>query len=85
MPDELLRLIDILNPANEPGRITLIARFGSEKVEQGLAETGARGASAKAEALVWSCDPMHGNTFETASGYKTRPVRPHSRPKCARS
>jgi 3-deoxy-7-phosphoheptulonate synthase len=71
-PDELLRLIDILNPNNEPGRITLITRFGSEKVEQGLAKL-VRPVLREGKAVVWSCDPMHGNTFETASGFKTRP------------
>jgi 3-deoxy-7-phosphoheptulonate synthase len=71
-PEELLRLIDILNPANEPGRITLIARFGSDKVEQGLAKL-VRPVLREGKAVVWSCDPMHGNTFETATGFKTRP------------
>ncbi len=71
-PDELLRLIDILNPANEPGRLTLIARFGSDKVEQGLPKL-ARAVAKEGRAVVWSCDPMHGNTLKTASGFKTRP------------
>ncbi|HCK83341.1 MAG TPA: 3-deoxy-7-phosphoheptulonate synthase class II [Hyphomonadaceae bacterium] len=71
-PDELLRLIDILNPNNEPGRLTLIARFGSEKIEQGLAKL-VRAVAREGRSVVWSCDPMHGNTFETASGFKTRP------------
>ena len=71
-PDELLRLIDILNPANEPGRLTLIARFGSDKVEQGLPKL-ARAVTKEGRAVVWSCDPMHGNTLKTASGFKTRP------------
>jgi 3-deoxy-7-phosphoheptulonate synthase len=70
--DELLRLIDILNPANEPGRLTLIARFGSDKVEAGLPKL-ARAVTKEGRAVVWSCDPMHGNTLQTASGYKTRP------------
>ncbi|MEZ5996244.1 MAG: 3-deoxy-7-phosphoheptulonate synthase class II [Hyphomonadaceae bacterium] len=71
-PDELLRLIDVLNPANEPGRLTLITRFGAGKVEQGLPRL-VRAVTKEGRAVVWSCDPMHGNTFETASGYKTRP------------
>ncbi len=71
-PDELLRLIDILNPANEPGRLTLIARFGSDKVEQGLPRL-VRAVTREGRAVVWSCDPMHGNTLKTGSGFKTRP------------
>ncbi|HVY85228.1 MAG TPA: 3-deoxy-7-phosphoheptulonate synthase class II [Caulobacterales bacterium] len=71
-PDELLKLIEVLNPDNEPGRVTLIARFGSEKVETGLPKL-VRPVVREGKAVVWSCDPMHGNTFETATGYKTRP------------
>jgi 3-deoxy-7-phosphoheptulonate synthase len=71
-PDELLRLIDILNPANEPGRLTLVARFGADKVDAGLPKL-VRAVTKEGRAVVWSCDPMHGNTLKTASGYKTRP------------
>jgi 3-deoxy-7-phosphoheptulonate synthase len=71
-PDELLKLIDILNPANEPGRLTLITRFGADKVEQGLGKL-VRAVTREGRSVVWSCDPMHGNTFETATGFKTRP------------
>jgi 3-deoxy-7-phosphoheptulonate synthase len=71
-PDELLRLIDILNPANEPGRLTLITRFGADKVEAGLPRL-VRAVTKEGRAVVWSCDPMHGNTLKTSSGYKTRP------------
>jgi 3-deoxy-7-phosphoheptulonate synthase len=71
-PDELLRLIDILNPANEPGRLTLITRFGADKVEAGLPRL-VRTVTKEGRAVVWSCDPMHGNTLKTSSGYKTRP------------
>jgi 3-deoxy-7-phosphoheptulonate synthase len=71
-PDELLRLIDILNPANEPGRLTLIARFGADKVEAALPKL-ARALTKEGRKVVWSCDPMHGNTLKTASGFKTRP------------
>ncbi|MEQ1706954.1 MAG: 3-deoxy-7-phosphoheptulonate synthase class II [Terricaulis sp.] len=70
--DDLLRLIDALNPANEPGRLTLIARFGADKVEQGLPKL-ARAVAREGRAVVWSCDPMHGNTLKTGSGFKTRP------------
>jgi len=71
-PDELLRLIDILNPQNEPGRLTLIARFGSDKVEAGLPKL-VRAVVKEGRSVVWSCDPMHGNTLKTESGFKTRP------------
>jgi len=71
-PDDLLRLIDILNPSDEPGRITLIARFGVDKVEQGLPKL-ARAVVKSGRTVVWSCDPMHGNTLKTESGFKTRP------------
>lgn len=71
-PDELIRLIDALNPDNEPGRLTLIARMGSDKVETKLAPL-VRRVAAEGRKVVWSCDPMHGNTIKSLSGYKTRP------------
>ncbi|HEV7372525.1 class II 3-deoxy-7-phosphoheptulonate synthase [Arenibaculum sp.] len=71
-PDELIRLIDVLNPANEAGRLTLIARMGHEKVES-LLPPLIRKVKAEGRVVVWSCDPMHGNTVKSASGYKTRP------------
>jgi len=71
-PDELIRLIDILNPENEPGRLTLIARMGADGVESGLPPL-VRKVQAEGRAVVWSCDPMHGNTIKSGSGYKTRP------------
>ncbi|MCI4677583.1 3-deoxy-7-phosphoheptulonate synthase class II [Rhodoblastus acidophilus] len=70
-PDGLLRLIDILNPANEPGRLTLIARFGAEKVGEHLPSL-IRAVTREGRKVVWSCDPMHGNTVK-AGAYKTRP------------
>jgi 3-deoxy-7-phosphoheptulonate synthase len=70
--DELLRLIDILNPDNIPGRLTLIARFGSDKVADGLPKL-VRAVQGGGRKVVWSSDPMHGNMEKTASGYKTRP------------
>lgn len=70
--DELLRLIDILNPDNEPGRLTLICRFGHEKVEEHLPEL-IRAVTREGRKVVWSCDPMHGNTVKAGTGYKTRP------------
>ncbi len=72
-PDELLELLDILNPRNEAGRIVLIARFGAEKAEAGLAPL-VRRIVAEGREVVWSCDPMHGNTIKTGGGYKTRRV-----------
>ena len=70
--DDLLRLLDRLNPQDEAGRITLIGRFGADKVYQhlpGLIETVRRAG----RTVVWCCDPMHGNTIKASSGYKTRP------------
>jgi 3-deoxy-7-phosphoheptulonate synthase len=69
--DDLLRLIDRLNPENEAGRLTLIARFGHDKVEQHLPQL-IRAVEKEGKKVVWSCDPMHGNTI-SAGGYKTRP------------
>ena len=70
-PDDLLRLIDILNPTNEPGRLTLITRFGADKVGDMLPAL-VRPVQREGKIVVWSCDPMHGNTI-SANGYKTRP------------
>ena len=70
--DDLLRLIDILNPENEAGRLTLIGRFGAEKVGEHL-PTLIRAVKREGKMVLWSCDPMHGNTITSASGYKTRP------------
>jgi 3-deoxy-7-phosphoheptulonate synthase len=72
-PDELVRLIETLNPTDEAGRITLISRFGSDGVAEGLPIL-TRAVQASGRTVVWSCDPMHGNTLKTNSGYKTRPV-----------
>ena len=71
-PDAMLRLLDTLNPSREAGRITLIARFGHEKVEAGLPPL-VRAAKREGHPVVWSCDPMHGNVVKSESGYKTRP------------
>src|SRR5713226_655586 len=70
--DEMLRLIDVLNPENEPGRLTLICRMGSDKVGD-LLPALVRAVKREKREVVWSCDPMHGNTISSASGYKTRP------------
>jgi len=71
-PDGLLQLIDILNPANTPGRLTLINRFGSDKVGK-LLPGLIRAVEREGRSVVWSCDPMHGNTISAPSGHKTRP------------
>ncbi len=71
-PDELIRLIDVLNPDNTPGRLSLIARMGYRQVEDKLAPL-VRKVKQEGRAVVWSCDPMHGNTIKSNSGYKTRP------------
>ncbi len=71
-PDDLLRLIDILNPNNEPGRLTVIGRFGSDKVEARLPAL-MRATAQAGRHVVWSIDPMHGNTLKAVNGYKTRP------------
>ncbi len=71
-PDELLRLIDVLNPANEAGRLTLYGRFGADKIEARLPRLMAA-TRQEGRAVVWAIDPMHGNTLTAANGYKTRP------------
>lgn len=70
-PDALLKLIDTIDPENEPGRLTLIARMGHDQVEQKLAPL-VRAVKKEGRNVVWSCDPMHGNTIKSDSGYKTR-------------
>jgi 3-deoxy-7-phosphoheptulonate synthase len=71
-PDALLRLADILDPDREPGRLTLICRFGADKVGQHLPGL-VRALAREGRQPVWSCDPMHGNTVKAGNGYKTRP------------
>ncbi len=71
-PDALLRMLDTLNPARESGRMTLISRFGHDKVESGLPPL-VRAVQREGHPVIWSCDPMHGNVIKSASGYKTRP------------
>ena len=70
-PDDLIKLIDLLNPANEAGRLTLICRFGHDKVADHLPKL-IRAVEKEGRKVVWSCDPMHGNTI-TLNNYKTRP------------
>jgi 3-deoxy-7-phosphoheptulonate synthase len=70
--DDLARLLKILNPKNIPGRLTLIARFGADKVGEALPKL-IRTVEREGAKVVWSCDPMHGNTIKSATGFKTRP------------
>jgi len=70
--DELLRLIDALDPENEAGRLTLITRYGVDEIEKHLPQL-LRAIKAEGRQVIWSCDPMHGNTISSDSGYKTRP------------
>ncbi len=71
-PDELIELVDILNPTNEAGRLTLITRMGQEKIEKGLPPL-LRKIKKEGRNVVWCSDPMHANTITTDNGYKTRP------------
>jgi 3-deoxy-7-phosphoheptulonate synthase len=70
--DDLKRLIARLNPENEPGRLTLIARFGAGQVGDHLPRL-IRAVQEEGANVLWTCDPMHGNTIKSSSGYKTRP------------
>jgi 3-deoxy-7-phosphoheptulonate synthase len=72
-PEGLIRLCDVLNPDNEPGRLTVIARFGADEVERRLPPF-IRAVQSEGKAVVWACDPMHGNTVKSSSGFKTRHV-----------
>jgi 3-deoxy-7-phosphoheptulonate synthase len=69
--DDVKKLIDRLNPENEPGRLTLITRFGSKKIEQSLPPL-VRAVKNEGAQVVWICDPMHGNTYTATTGHKTR-------------
>ncbi|HVY17337.1 MAG TPA: 3-deoxy-7-phosphoheptulonate synthase class II, partial [Rhodopila sp.] len=70
-PDDLLRILDILNPDNEAGRITLISRMGADKIGARLAPL-VRAVQRAGRKVVWLCDPMHGNTISTVNKVKTR-------------
>jgi len=71
--DELLKIIDVVNPDNIPGRITLICRLGAEKISSILPNI-IKHVKKTDNQVVWACDPMHGNTIKASSGYKTRPL-----------
>jgi 3-deoxy-7-phosphoheptulonate synthase len=70
-PDDLLRILDVLNPTNEPGRVTLISRMGADKVSERLPPL-IRAVERAGAKVVWLCDPMHGNTITTSDKVKTR-------------
>ncbi len=69
--DEVLRLIEVLDPERQPGRLTFITRMGAQTVREALPPLVEKVTGSGAH-VTWICDPMHGNTFESASGYKTR-------------
>lgn len=69
--DEILQLCDRLNPLDEPGRLTLIGRFGHDQIGQALPPI-LRKIKQEGRTIVWSCDPMHGNTYSAPTGHKTR-------------
>jgi len=69
--DEIKKIIERLNPVNEPGKLTLITRFGTKQIEKYLPHL-IREIKKEGFKVVWSCDPMHGNTYTAASGHKTR-------------
>lgn len=71
-PDDMMRLIDILNPEDEAGRLTIISRMSADGVEEGLSKL-VRRVKSEGRNVVWVCDPMHGNTVKSGTGYKTRP------------
>ena len=71
--DDLLRLLDKVNPDNESGKVVLICRMGSEKVNEHLPKL-IKNIKANGKNVTWCCDPMHGNTIKASNGYKTRRV-----------
>jgi|TARA_B100001540_G_scaffold204578_1_gene180211 3-deoxy-7-phosphoheptulonate synthase len=71
-PDEIVNICNVLNPKNEKGKITLISRFGYQNVEKFLPKL-IRAVKKEGLNVIWSCDPMHGNTIKSTTGFKTRP------------
>jgi 3-deoxy-7-phosphoheptulonate synthase len=69
--DDLLKLIDAINPKNEAGKLNIIVRMGADKVKDKFPKL-LRAIKKEGKEILWSCDPMHGNTFKTANDYKTR-------------
>jgi len=72
-PEDLIKLCDILNPKNEAGRLNIIVRMGADKVGDGMPKL-IQAIEREGKKVLWSCDPMHGNTITSGGGYKTRPV-----------
>ncbi|WP_257296296.1 class II 3-deoxy-7-phosphoheptulonate synthase [Endozoicomonas sp. YOMI1] len=72
-PDDLIRLIDRINPENIPGKLNIIVRMGADNVEKGLPPL-LKAVQREGRNVLWSCDPMHGNTYKASNGYKTREV-----------
>jgi 3-deoxy-7-phosphoheptulonate synthase len=70
-PEELVTLLDVLDPHRVPGKVTLITRYGVDKIEKHLPEH-IKAIQGTDHVVIWSCDPMHGNTETTSSGLKTR-------------
>jgi len=71
-PEELLSILDIVNPDNIPGRVTIIVRMGAEKLREKLPAL-IRAVQREGRVVLWCSDPVHGNTIKTDSGFKTRP------------
>ncbi|MFA6188294.1 MAG: 3-deoxy-7-phosphoheptulonate synthase class II [Sulfuricurvum sp.] len=71
--DDLIRLCDVLNPNNDAGRLNIIVRMGADKVGEGMPKL-IQAIEREGKKVLWSCDPMHGNTITSGGGYKTRPV-----------
>jgi 3-deoxy-7-phosphoheptulonate synthase len=71
-PMDLVKVCEILNPENRPGRLTIIVRMGAEKLRSKLPHL-IRALRQVGAVVTWVCDPMHGNTIKVPSGYKTRP------------
>ena len=72
-PDDLVRLIEKINPENDTGKVVLICRMGSEKVSEHLPKL-IKKIQSEGKNVIWCCDPMHGNTIKASNGYKTRKV-----------
>ena len=71
--EEIVKIIDQINPKNEPGKVTLICRMGADKIDSHLPSIIQK-VHNEGKIVVWACDPMHGNTIKSKTGYKTRPV-----------
>ncbi|WP_415398533.1 class II 3-deoxy-7-phosphoheptulonate synthase [Sulfurimonas sp. CS5] len=72
-PEDLIKLCQTLNPENEAGRLNIIVRMGANKVGEGMPKL-IRAVEKEGMKVIWSCDPMHGNTIKSSTNYKTRPV-----------